>query len=78
MEYKAGGAGHIRVYTAGVIHSQLQEHGFKIHRFVGCNFPMPMHHKAIPVWLKRAAVKAGDFFPGIAGQVILTATIASS
>lgn len=74
-EYKAGGAGHIRVYTANAIRSQLIENGFKIHRFVGCNLPMPMHHKAVPVWLKKLAVKGGDFFPGIAGQVIITATI---
>jgi SAM-dependent methyltransferase len=50
-EYKAGGAGHIRVY----------------------NLPMPMESCWIPAWIKKIAVKGGDYFPTIAGQAILTA-----
>ena len=47
-EYKAGGAGHIRVYTGTVIKNQLIENGFDVVHYVGCNLPMPMHHKSIP------------------------------
>ena len=72
-EYQAGGAGHIRVYTAGVFYKQVLDNGFKIIRFVGCNLPCPMHNKWIPTWIKKIAVKGGDFFPSIAGQVLLTA-----
>jgi len=70
-EYKAGGAGHIRVYTAKIIKDQLIESGFDILHFVGCNLPLPMHHKYIPLWLKKIAIKGGDYLPGIAGQVII-------
>lgn len=71
-EYQAGGAGHIRVYTASVIKEQIQNHGFEVISFIGCNFPMPMHNHFIPLWLKRLAVRLGDYFPTIAGQVIIT------
>jgi len=73
-EYKAGGAGHIRVYTAKVIRDQLIENGFNVVHYVGCNLPMPMHHNFIPTWIKRIAVELGDYFPTISGQVILTGT----
>lgn len=72
-EYRAGGAGHIRVYTAKIIKSQLEENGFRILRFAGCNLPLPMHKPWIPAWLKKLAVKGGDYFPTIAGQVIISA-----
>ena len=71
-EYRAGGAGHIRVYTAQVIKEQLIENGFDILHFVGCNLPLPMHSRLIPQWLKNIAIKGGDYFPGIAGQVIIS------
>ena len=72
-EYKAGGAGHIRVYTSTAIKDQILENGFEILRFAGCNLPLPMHNPRIPSFIKNLAVKGGDFFPGIAGQVVLTA-----
>jgi len=67
-EYKAGGAGHIRVYTAKVIRDQLIENGFNVVHYVGCNLPLPMHSTFIPRWIKRIAAEWGDYFPGIAGQ----------
>ena len=70
-EYKAGGAGHIRVYTANVIRDQLVENGFDVVHYVGCNLPLPMHSQIIPRWIKKIAVKFGDYFPTISGQVIL-------
>lgn len=70
-EYRAGGAGHIRFYTAPVFKAQVEEAGFQVLQYAGCNLPMPMHHPAVPRWLKKIAVDGGDFFPNIAGQVIL-------
>lgn len=70
-EYKAGGAGHIRVYTGTVIKNQLIQNGFDVVHYAGCNLPMPMHNKKIPGWIKYIAVKWGDYFPTISGQVIL-------
>ena len=72
-EYRAGGAGHIRIYTSQVIRSQIIERGFEILRYAGCNLPLPMHHPMLPRWLKRFAIKGGDYFPGLAGQVVITA-----
>jgi SAM-dependent methyltransferase len=76
-EYRAGGAGHIRVYTATAIRQQLIDNGLDVLRYVGCNLPLPMHKTWIPSWIKKIAVKGGDYFPTIAGQVILTAKISS-
>jgi len=70
-EYKAGGAGHIRIYTAKAIKDQLAENGFDVVYYAGCNLPLPMHNKLVPKWIKKIAVKLGDHFPTIAGQVIL-------
>jgi SAM-dependent methyltransferase len=72
-EYRAGGAGHIRVYTAPAIRDQIRANGFTVLRYIGCNFPMPMHNRRIPGWLKKLAVWAGDWTPTLAGQVIITA-----
>lgn len=72
-EYRAGGAGHIRIYTATAIRDQVKENGFRIIWFAGCNLPLPMHNRFIPKWIKKAAVRGGVFFPTIAGQVILSA-----
>ena len=70
-EYKAGGAGHIRVYTATVIKKQLIENDFDVVHYVGCNLPMPMHSRFIPRWVKKISVRLGDFFPTISGQTVL-------
>ncbi len=70
-EYKAGGAGHIRVYTAKVIKDQLIETGFDVVHYAGCNLPLPMHNRLIPKWIKKIAVNLGEYFPTISGQVIL-------
>jgi len=70
-EYRAGGAGHIRFYTAPVFKAQVEEAGFQVLQFAGCNLPLPMHHPAIPRWIKKIAASGGDFFPNLAGQVIL-------
>ncbi|MBP9865374.1 MAG: class I SAM-dependent methyltransferase [Candidatus Omnitrophica bacterium] len=70
-EYRAGGAGHIRFYTAPVFKAQVQEAGFEVLQFAGCNLPMPMHNRLIPRWLKKIAAAGGDSFPNLAGQVIL-------
>lgn len=72
-EYKAGGAGHIRVYTAPVLKQQLEENGFEVIYYAGCNLPMPMESKYIPNWIKRFAVTLGEFFPTISGQTIFAA-----
>ncbi len=70
-EYRAGGAGHIRFYTAPVFKAQVQEAGFEVLDYAGCNLPLPMHHPLIPKWLKKIAAFGGDYFPNLAGQVIL-------
>lgn len=72
-EYRAGGAGHIRVYTAPVIKKQLQDHAFHVVYYAGCNLPLPMHHRFIPKWLKIFAIRVGEYFPTISGQTILAA-----
>jgi 2-polyprenyl-3-methyl-5-hydroxy-6-metoxy-1,4-benzoquinol methylase len=72
-EYKAGGAGHIRIYTATAIKNQVADNGFNVIKFAGCNLPLPMHNRLIPSWLKTIAIRGGDWFPGIAGQVVLSA-----
>ncbi len=73
-EYQAGKAGgHIRVYTLGAIKTQLIEHGFDIISISGANFPMPMENRCIPSFIKKAAAWIGDYTPGIAGQIIVTA-----
>ncbi|MFH0924772.1 MAG: class I SAM-dependent methyltransferase [bacterium] len=76
-EYKAGGAGHIRVYTAKAIKDQLNENGFNILSYHGCNLPLPMHNRFIPYWIKKIAIKGGNYLPGIAGQIIITCTTLS-
>jgi len=72
-EYRAGGAGHIRVYTSFAIRDQIRENGFTVLKFAGCNLPLPMHAAWVPDWMKRFAVAGGDYFPGLAGQVVITA-----
>jgi 2-polyprenyl-3-methyl-5-hydroxy-6-metoxy-1,4-benzoquinol methylase len=72
-EYRAGGAGHIRIYTSYAIRDQIRENGFEVLKFAGCNLPLPMHAKWVPGWLKKFAVAGGDYFPGLAGQVVITA-----
>ena len=72
-EYRAGGAGHIRVYTSYAIRDQIRENGFEVLKFAGCNLPLPMHARWVPGWLKKFAVAGGDYFPGLAGQVVITA-----
>jgi SAM-dependent methyltransferase len=74
-EYRAGGAGHIRIYTSKTIRGQIAEKGFEILRYAGCNLPLAMHHPLVPQWLKRFAVKGGDYFPSLAGQVVITARL---
>lgn len=70
-EYKAGGAGHIRVYTAPIIRKQLTENNFHVIYLAGCNLPLPMHNPYIPRWIKKIAATVGEYFPTISGQVIL-------
>ena len=72
-EYRAGGAGHIRIYTSQAIKAQIEDNGFQVKRFAGCNLPLPMHNRYVPSFLKKLAVTGGDYFPNIAGQVVLTA-----
>ena len=72
-EYRAGGAGHIRVYTAPILKSQLIENGFEVKYYAGCNLPMPMHSTFIPKWVKRLAAAIGEYFPNISGQTIIAA-----
>lgn len=72
-EYRAGGAGHIRVYTSYAIRDQIKDNGFDVLKFAGCNLPLPMHARWVPGWLKSFAVAGGDYFPGLAGQVVITA-----
>lgn len=72
-EYRAGGAGHIRVYTAPVLKKQLQENGFQVVYYAGCNLPLPMHNPMIPKWLKRFAAQWGEYFPTLSGQTLLAA-----
>jgi len=73
-EYQAGNSGgHIRVYTFGTAVSQIKEHGFDILRVSGANFPLPMHSRLIPNFIKKSAVFLGDYFPALAGQIIISA-----
>ena len=72
-EYRAGTAGgHIRVYTSEAIRTQVIEHGFDIVRMRGANFPMPMANKYVPDFIKKAAVRLGDCFPALSGQIIIS------
>lgn len=73
-EYQAGrSGGHVRVYTPEVLIQQIKEHGFEIVSVRGANFPCPMESKKIPDWIKILAIKLGDYFPNLAGQVIILA-----
>ncbi|MEI8349182.1 MAG: class I SAM-dependent methyltransferase [Candidatus Omnitrophota bacterium] len=73
-EYQAGeGGGHIRVYTLKAIKDQLVQRGFEVLAASGANFPLPMHVKAIPLFIKKIAIGLGDYTPGLAGQIIITA-----
>lgn len=71
-EYRAGkSGGHIRVYTLAAILGQFKEHNLQLIKAAGVNLPLPMHNKYVPLFLKKIAIYLGEFFPGIAGQIII-------
>jgi 2-polyprenyl-3-methyl-5-hydroxy-6-metoxy-1,4-benzoquinol methylase len=73
-DYRAeNAAGHIRVYTMGSAVSQIKENSFDILRVAGANFPLPMHSRFIPIFVKKLAIFLGDYFPSLAGQIIISA-----
>ena len=71
-EYQAGKAGgHIRVYTKKALMDQLCQHDFQPLKCRGANLPCPMGLNFIPKFVKKMAVRLGDFTPSIAGQIIV-------
>jgi len=70
-EYKVGGAGHIRAYTVPILKRQLKDHQLKSVLVVSPNITFPMANKKIPSFLKKLAIRLGDFFPNIGSHMII-------
>lgn len=73
-EYNIGknSAGHIRNYTPNVLKSQLRSAGFTVANITSPNFLCPMSRK-LPLWVKKAAIKLGDYFYTIGSHIIIVA-----
>lgn len=72
-EFKVGGAGHVRAYTIPVLKNQLRQHGLKIIKYTSPNFIFPMTSSLIPYFLKRIAIKLGDYLPKLGSHIIIIA-----
>ncbi len=72
-EYKIDGAGHIRSYTVPVLKNQLTDHKMKVVLTSSPNFIFPMNSKIVPVFLKKMAIKLGDYFPKVGSHIIMVA-----
>lgn len=70
VEYKIGGAGHIRAYTIPVLKKQLSSHGLKKVLITSPNFPFPMASKKVPAFVKKIFLKTGGIFPSIGSHII--------
>lgn len=66
-----GRAGHIRAYTLPTLSKQIESHGFQIVLKTSPNFTFPMVNPHIPYFLKRMAMRLGDFFPALGTHIIV-------
>jgi 2-polyprenyl-3-methyl-5-hydroxy-6-metoxy-1,4-benzoquinol methylase len=73
VEHKAAAnsAGHIRVYTLKALLEQLKSHDFQIIKVSSPNITCPI--SIFPEFLKRCAMKLGDWTPSLGAQIIVVA-----
>ncbi len=74
LEYSLKGAGHIHLYTPGVLKSQILNLKFKIVRLTSPNFFCPVITKPwFPEPLRRFFMFLGDLFPTIGSHILIVA-----
>jgi 2-polyprenyl-3-methyl-5-hydroxy-6-metoxy-1,4-benzoquinol methylase len=72
VEYRGGGEGHIRSYTAATLQQQLADHGFAVRVVTGNWVPFLPQRLVDDIRLPWLAV-TGDWFPTLAMDIIVEA-----
>ncbi len=72
VDYKLGGAGHVRAYTPGALKQHLRETGFKIEKHIGNFVPIIPEYFLDDIKFPAYAI-TGDLFPGLAQGIIMVA-----
>lgn len=72
VDYRLGGAGHVRAYTFGVLRKQLSQHGFKTEDQLGNFVPFIPEYFLDDIKFPPLAW-TGNLFPGLSQGIIIKA-----
>lgn len=74
LEYSRAGAGHIHLYTPGVLTSQINASGLVVRRLTSPNFICPfITKKWFPNSLREFCLLLGDVFPTLGSHLLIVA-----